>query len=211
MDYSYRAIHAALKGKRVENTYHTDVNYYDSPRWDNPSGTFKPGHGWAIDNKLLVNGSPMYREDQFTRIEENDDKDKSSEKELETDEKHSSDKEQSGSEGNAAVETEQVEPSNDNVLKAYTADWKPIGTEQEGPHTTNYEFFEEKPSVETVVDEMMKKTESVLSKYLDEIKQKDYTVHEAVTFASVIEKESGAKDQRKKIAGVFANRLEEGM
>ena len=91
------------------------------------------------------------------------------------------------------------------------ADWKPIGTEQEGPHTTNYEFFEEKPSVETVVDEMMKKTESVLSKYLDEIKQKDYTVHEAVTFASVIEKESGAKDQRKKIAGVFANRLEEGM
>ncbi|API90626.1 hypothetical protein J32TS6_00990 [Virgibacillus pantothenticus] len=74
-----------------------------------------------------------------------------------------------------------------------------------------YEFFEEKPSVETVVDEMMKKTESVLSKYLDEIKQKDYTVHEAVTFASVIEKESGAKDQRKKIAGVFANRLEEGM
>ncbi|NBJ68610.1 MULTISPECIES: YrrS family protein [Clostridia] len=78
-------------------------------------------------------------EDQFTRIEENDDKDKAAENELEADEKQSSDEEQSGSEGNAAVETEQVEPSNDNVVKAYTADWKPIGTEQEGPHTTNYD------------------------------------------------------------------------
>ncbi|RFA36324.1 hypothetical protein CAI16_04675 [Virgibacillus dokdonensis] len=74
-----------------------------------------------------------------------------------------------------------------------------------------YEFFEEEPSVEAVVDEMLKKTESVLSDYLDVINEQNYTVHEAITFASVIEKETGAKDQRKKIAGVFANRLEKGM
>ncbi|WP_199689933.1 MULTISPECIES: peptidoglycan recognition family protein [Clostridia] len=56
-----RIVGTDLKGRRVENNYHANINYYDSPRWDNPSGTFKPGYGWVIDNKLLVNGSPMYR------------------------------------------------------------------------------------------------------------------------------------------------------
>ncbi len=37
------------------------------------------------------------------------------------------------------VETEQVEPSDDNVIEAYTGNWQPIGTIQEGPHTTNFE------------------------------------------------------------------------
>lgn len=37
------------------------------------------------------------------------------------------------------VKTEQVEPSDDNVTEAYTGDWKAIGTEQSGPHTTNYD------------------------------------------------------------------------
>lgn len=39
---------------------------------------------------------------------------------------------------NAETDTEQVEPSDDNVVKAYTRDWKPVGTEQTGQHTTNY-------------------------------------------------------------------------
>ena len=37
------------------------------------------------------------------------------------------------------VETEQVEPSDDNVIEAYTGNWQPIGTVQEGPHTTVYD------------------------------------------------------------------------
>ncbi|GAB3795160.1 YrrS family protein [Virgibacillus kimchii] len=36
------------------------------------------------------------------------------------------------------VETEEAEPSDDNVIEAYTGNWQPIGTEQEGPHTTDY-------------------------------------------------------------------------
>lgn len=39
---------------------------------------------------------------------------------------------------NGEVEAEQVEPSDDNVDKAYTKDWQPIGTEQTGQHTVNY-------------------------------------------------------------------------
>ncbi|GAA0442790.1 YrrS family protein [Lentibacillus halophilus] len=37
-----------------------------------------------------------------------------------------------------SVDTEQVSPSDDNVIKAYTGDWKPVGTDQSGPHTTDY-------------------------------------------------------------------------
>lgn len=36
------------------------------------------------------------------------------------------------------VETEQVQPSDDNVIEAYTGNWQPIGTEQEGTHTTTF-------------------------------------------------------------------------
>ncbi|WP_077327126.1 YrrS family protein [Virgibacillus siamensis] len=37
------------------------------------------------------------------------------------------------------VKTEKAEPSDDNVVKAYTGNWPPVGTEQTGPHTTNYD------------------------------------------------------------------------
>lgn len=37
------------------------------------------------------------------------------------------------------VETEQVDSSDDNVIEAYTGNWQPIGTVQEGPHTTVYD------------------------------------------------------------------------
>lgn len=36
------------------------------------------------------------------------------------------------------VEIEEIESQDSNVIKAYEGDWKPIGTEQVGPHTTNY-------------------------------------------------------------------------
>lgn len=52
-----------LKGRRVESIYKGSdgLNYYDGPRWNNPSGTFKYGHGWIVDNLYRVNGSLMYR------------------------------------------------------------------------------------------------------------------------------------------------------
>ncbi|WLV23641.1 YrrS family protein [Aciduricibacillus chroicocephali] len=36
------------------------------------------------------------------------------------------------------LKKEKAEPSDGNVKKAYTANWKPIGTDQSGSHTTNY-------------------------------------------------------------------------
>ncbi|ASN05151.1 YrrS family protein [Virgibacillus necropolis] len=44
------------------------------------------------------------------------------------------------SEDNNELEKETVEvPDEPNVKEAYTANWKPIGTEQEGPHTTQFD------------------------------------------------------------------------
>lgn len=51
------------KGKRVESIYKgkDGLNYYDGPRWNNPSGTFGYGQGWKVDNLYRVDGSLMYR------------------------------------------------------------------------------------------------------------------------------------------------------
>lgn len=39
---------------------------------------------------------------------------------------------------NQNVEKEPVTSSDENVIEAYKADWQPIGTEQEGPHTVQF-------------------------------------------------------------------------
>ncbi|NBJ71353.1 MULTISPECIES: N-acetylmuramoyl-L-alanine amidase [Clostridia] len=57
----YRKTATDHVGMRLENIYHTNVNYYNSPRWDNPTGTFKPGHGWTITGKYIVDGSYQYQ------------------------------------------------------------------------------------------------------------------------------------------------------
>ena len=36
------------------------------------------------------------------------------------------------------IDVQQVDSSDDNVIVAYKGNWPPIGTAQEGPHTTNY-------------------------------------------------------------------------
>lgn len=74
-----------------------------------------------------------------------------------------------------------------------------------------YSFYKKDPSVETVVERMLAKTVSVVTPNLDEIYSQDMTVHEVLTMASLVENEAGSLEQRKKIAGVFYNRLNEGM
>lgn len=74
-----------------------------------------------------------------------------------------------------------------------------------------YNFYEESPTVETVIENMLDKSLSVLSTYIDDIYAQNLTIHEAFTFASLLEMEARTEEQRKEIAGVFYNRLEEGM
>lgn len=74
-----------------------------------------------------------------------------------------------------------------------------------------YDFYEEKPTLESIVIEMLKKTEETLQAYEGQMDKNDYSVHEMLTFASLVEEEATAQVDRGKIASVFFNRIEEDM
>ncbi|MFJ7363482.1 endolytic transglycosylase MltG [Peribacillus frigoritolerans] len=74
-----------------------------------------------------------------------------------------------------------------------------------------YDFYEEKPTLDSIVVEMLKKTEETLQAYEGQMDKNDYSVHEMLTFASLVEEEATAQVDRGKIASVFYNRIEEDM
>src|SRR5699024_7510445 len=74
-----------------------------------------------------------------------------------------------------------------------------------------YEIFEEDPSVEYIIEIMIAHTNELVESELDEIEDGDYSVHEILTLASIIERESKFDEDRPKVAQVFMNRLDEDM
>ncbi|WP_026569863.1 endolytic transglycosylase MltG [Sediminibacillus sp. JSM 1682029] len=76
-----------------------------------------------------------------------------------------------------------------------------------------YDFYVENPTPEKIIDKMLRKTENVLTPYMDSISANDNigSVHEALTMASLVEKEAQTEKDRKMIAGVFFNRMAEDM
>ncbi|HLR72738.1 MAG TPA: endolytic transglycosylase MltG [Pseudogracilibacillus sp.] len=74
-----------------------------------------------------------------------------------------------------------------------------------------YEIFEKDPSVEYIIEMMIAQTNELVESELDEIEDGDYSVHEILTLASIIERESKFDEDRPKVAQVFMNRLDEEM
>jgi UPF0755 protein len=74
-----------------------------------------------------------------------------------------------------------------------------------------YSFYEENPSVENIVMEMLKKTKEVLDQYEEQMAEKNFTPHKLLTIASLIEEEATEKADRQMIASVFYNRMNQGM
>ncbi|WP_068674415.1 endolytic transglycosylase MltG [Oceanobacillus sp. Castelsardo] len=74
-----------------------------------------------------------------------------------------------------------------------------------------YLYYEEKPSIRSIIEGMVSQTQDVVSPYMDQIENSKFSLHEVLTFASLVEKEASNNVQRKEIAGVFYNRLEKGM
>ncbi|GIO21836.1 endolytic transglycosylase MltG [Oceanobacillus sp. J11TS1] len=76
---------------------------------------------------------------------------------------------------------------------------------------STYDFYEEEPSIESIIDRMVEQTNSIFQQYEGQIAELDFSPHEAITFASLVEKETGKEEQRPQIAGVFYNRMEENI
>ena len=71
--------------------------------------------------------------------------------------------------------------------------------------------IKESTTIESLIDEMLSAMDKALSNHYSSIKEKNLTVNELLTIASLVEKEGAQTEDRKKIAGVFYNRLNLGM
>jgi len=78
-------------------------------------------------------------------------------------------------------------------------------------YPATYPFYTENPSIEEIVIVMLDKTKSVIEDYRGQMEEKQMTIHELLTLASLVEEEATEKVDRHKIASVFYNRMEAGM
>ncbi|WP_332690705.1 endolytic transglycosylase MltG [Halalkalibacter lacteus] len=74
-----------------------------------------------------------------------------------------------------------------------------------------YDFIDEQPSIESMVEAMLGGTQSVLEEFAAEVEESEYTIHELLTLASIIEREAQKSEDRYLISGVLYNRLDRGM
>ncbi|WP_077214066.1 endolytic transglycosylase MltG [Bacillus dakarensis] len=74
-----------------------------------------------------------------------------------------------------------------------------------------YPFYKEKPSIEEIVKVMLDKTSDVVNQYSSQMAEREFTPHELLTMASLIEEEATQQVERDQISSVFYNRLGLGM
>ncbi|OLS36558.1 aminodeoxychorismate lyase [Alkalihalophilus pseudofirmus] len=74
-----------------------------------------------------------------------------------------------------------------------------------------YDFMEAEPSIQTVIEAMLSRTQEIIDQNMAAIEESDYSVHEILALASIIEREAQTSEDRYKIAGVLHNRLDDGM
>ena len=74
-----------------------------------------------------------------------------------------------------------------------------------------YIFENKDVDVKIIFEKMLDKMDSVLTPYKDKIKKSDYSVHEILSLASVVELEAQNEEDRAGVADVFINRLNKNM
>ncbi|WP_165820786.1 endolytic transglycosylase MltG [Pueribacillus theae] len=74
-----------------------------------------------------------------------------------------------------------------------------------------YEFEDKNPKLETIISSMVEKMQEIVEKYEGEIRESGFSIHETLTLASLIEKETQKSEDRFKVSGVFHNRMEKDM
>lgn len=70
--------------------------------------------------------------------------------------------------------------------------------------------FEKDATIKEITEKILSSTEILLNQYKDEIEASEYSIHEILTMASIVELEGANSDDRRGVAGVFYNRLENG-
>ena len=75
----------------------------------------------------------------------------------------------------------------------------------------SYNFYSKSISVQEIFDNMISHTGKKLEKYKNKINKSGYSTHQIITMASIVELEGIDKNSRKDIAGVFYNRMDNGM
>lgn len=74
-----------------------------------------------------------------------------------------------------------------------------------------YRFDNEKVKIEIIFEAMLKQMDKMLSLYKGEIEASNYSIHQLLTLASIVESEGANDEDRPKIAGVFYNRLKDNL
>jgi len=78
-------------------------------------------------------------------------------------------------------------------------------------YPATYDVEDPAKPVEDIAEEMIAKMEEAVLGYAPQIKASGMTVHQFLTFASLVEEEATGKTDRKKIASVFYNRMKVNM
>lgn len=78
-------------------------------------------------------------------------------------------------------------------------------------YPATYPFYEEKPSLEEIIKTMLTSTNTIVSDFKVVLEEKQMSVHELLTFASLLEEEATAQTDRETIASVFYNRIAANM
>ena len=76
------------------------------------------------------------------------------------------------------------------------------------PNTYN---FKPDASVKDIFKKMLDQTDTILTKYKSQLQNSNLTPHQVITLASMVESEGVSLDDRKNIAGVFINRINNKM
>jgi UPF0755 protein len=78
-------------------------------------------------------------------------------------------------------------------------------------YPATYPYYKEDPTIEEVIEPMIKKMNDVVVTYIPRLQEKKISVHRFVTMASLIEEEATEQTDRAKISSVFYNRIEQNM
>lgn len=77
-------------------------------------------------------------------------------------------------------------------------------------YPATYNYYKD-VKLEDIVEQMIVKTNQVMTPQMDQLKQKKLSVQETLTIASLVEKEGVSEEDRRQIAQVFFNRIKEDM